>query len=311
MTGLTLRRYACEEDYWRIREFLRKVFLRNDRRQLSWQVARLDYWRWHVIPNCETCPPVADVTWIWENGNGDIAAVLTPENSGEAHLHIDPEFHTSDLEEEMLLVAGEHLSKPLEDGNRRKLSTMVFSDDPQRQNILESLGYRKTGHLEWGRYRILDEEITPVTPADGYTVRALGDEKELPARSWASWRAFHPNDPDSGYEGWEWYRNIQRIPMYRRDLDIVGVSPEGEIVAFCTVWYDDVTRTGYFEPVGRMPEHNVRGLMRGVLSLGLQRVQSLGATLATVGGTSFAANVLYASMFGLEADLSECWSKTW
>jgi len=46
---LTMRVYQTEEDYCRIRAFLREVFLLNDRRELSWHVARLDYWRWHGI----------------------------------------------------------------------------------------------------------------------------------------------------------------------------------------------------------------------------------------------------------------------
>ena len=39
---LTRRAYQTEDDYWRIRAFLREVFLLNDRRELCWQVARLD-----------------------------------------------------------------------------------------------------------------------------------------------------------------------------------------------------------------------------------------------------------------------------
>ena len=50
---LTMRPYGGEDDYWRIREFLREVFLRNGRREWTWQVARLDYWRWHVAANCQ------------------------------------------------------------------------------------------------------------------------------------------------------------------------------------------------------------------------------------------------------------------
>ncbi len=49
--------------------------------------------------------------------------------------------------------------------------------------------------------------------------------------------------------------------LYRRDLDIVAVAPGGEIAGFCTIWYDDVTRTGY-EPVGVVPEYHRRGLER-------------------------------------------------
>jgi hypothetical protein len=113
-------------------------------------------------------------------------------------------------------------------------------------------------------------------------VRALGEVEELPARSWASWRAFHPDEPDERYQGWEWYHNIQRIPLYRRDLDVVAVAPNGEIASFCTVWFDDVTRTGVFEPVGTAPEHQRRGLGKAVMCEGLQ-----------------------------EYDLSEPWAREW
>ena len=38
---------------------------------------------------------------------------------------------------------------------------------------------------------------------DYWRIRATGDVADLPARSWASWRAFHPEAPDEDYEGWE------------------------------------------------------------------------------------------------------------
>ena len=39
------------------------------------------------------------------------------------------------------------------------------------------------------------------------------------------------------------------------------------------------------------------------------RLRSLGATLATVGGSAFGANVLYASMFGMDSERYERWVK--
>ena len=91
-------------------------------------------------------------------------------------------------------------------------------------------------------------------------------------RSWLSWKAFHSDEPDERYEGWEWYRNVQRFPLYRRDLDLVAVAPDGELAAFCTVWFDDVTRTGSFELVGAHPAHQRRGLGRAVMYEGLRRL---------------------------------------
>jgi mycothiol synthase len=140
-------------------------------------------------------------------------------------------------------------------------------------------------------------------------VRSLGDDAELRARSWASWKAFHPNEPDVAYEGWGWYPNIQRAPLYRRELDIVAVASNGEVASFCTVWFDDVTRTGAFEPVGTAPAHQRQGLGKAVIGEGLRRLVCLGATLATVGSYNAPAHALYASMGFTSYDLAEPWVK--
>ena len=36
---------------------------------------------------------------------------------------------------------------------------------------------------------------------------------------------------------------LQSAPLYRRDLDIVAATPNGEIAAFSTISYDDYTRS--------------------------------------------------------------------
>jgi RimJ/RimL family protein N-acetyltransferase len=67
-----------EVDYWRIRNFLREVFLLNDRIERSWHAARLDHWRWHFIKTCELTPPFEQVTFTWQTQTGEIASVLHP-----------------------------------------------------------------------------------------------------------------------------------------------------------------------------------------------------------------------------------------
>jgi predicted N-acetyltransferase YhbS len=124
-----------------------------------------------------------------------------------------------------------------------------------------------------------------------------------------SWRVFHPDDPDDQSEGWEWYSNIQRAPLYRRDLDVVAVAPGGEFASFCTVWFDDVTRTGAFEPVGTAPAHQQRGVGKAVMCEGLRRLKRMGATMAYVGSFSAHAHALYASVGFTDYDLCEPWVK--
>jgi mycothiol synthase len=302
--------YSCrdEDDYWRIRAFLRDVFLLNDRREVGWQAARLDYWRWHGLENLHEYPSLDVCVFIWETFDGQVRAVLNPEGTGVAHLQIHPAAHTADLVEEMIVVAEEHLARPGPDG-KRKLQVWCNEHDDRRQRILARRGYVKGDWPEYQRRRFLDEPIPKVALAPGYGVRPLGDAEELPARSWVSWRAFHPDEPDDAYGGYEWYHNIQRMPLYRRDLDLVAVAPSGELAAFCTVWYDDVTRTGYVEPVGTAPEHRRRGLGKAVMYEALRRLRRMGATLAWVGSYSPAAHSLYASVGFTEYELSEPWVK--
>jgi len=102
--ALIRRLYQGEDDYWRIRAFLREVLLRNGLRELSWHVAEFDYWRWHLVANLGGWN-LADVVFLWETADGRLAAVLNPIMNGEAILHIHPDFRTPELEDEMLAVA--------------------------------------------------------------------------------------------------------------------------------------------------------------------------------------------------------------
>jgi len=46
-----MRPYQFEVDYWRMRQFLRVVFILYGRLKHSWHMARLDYARWHGCMN--------------------------------------------------------------------------------------------------------------------------------------------------------------------------------------------------------------------------------------------------------------------
>ena len=308
MTKTTSRTFQTEKDYWRIRAFFRAVHLASGGfTETCWQVARLDYWRWHVLLNCEQGLAPEDSITLWESAGGEIVAVLNTEGWGEAYLQIHPTWKTAALETEMLELAEEKLAHTEPEG--RTLTVWSSERDELLQNLLHGRGYRKQGQPDHQRQITLDRPLPEAHPAAGYTIRPLGGVEELPARSWVSWRAFHPDAPDEEYEGWEWYYNIQRQPLYRRDLDIVAVAPAGAVVGFCTLWYDDVTRTGYFEPVGVMPEHQQRGLGKAVMVEALRRFRWMGGQLATVGGFSPAANALYASVMGPEKILLQPWVK--
>jgi GNAT superfamily N-acetyltransferase len=270
---------------------------------------RWDYWRWHGIENMFHYR-LEEVVTLWEAA-GKIVAVLTPESIGEAFFQIRPSCHSAELLCEMLEVAEQKLADTKEDG-KKELIAWVNAEDAVHKEILAQRGYvRSKFFAEHMRRRPFSKPIPDSVLPAGYTVRALGEENELPARSWLSWKVFHPEEPDEKYEGWTWYYNIQRVPIYRRDLDIVAVAADGELAAFCTVWFDDITRRAVFEPVGTHPNHQKRGLGKAVMSEGLRRAQRLGATLATVSSYSAGAHALYDSMGFTDVDILEPWIREW
>jgi mycothiol synthase len=308
----SLRPYQTEDDFWKMREFLRRVFLLNDRLERSWHVARLEYARWHTCLNCAKVR-LEDVAFLWE-AEGEMAAFIMPDGGiGEAHASVHPAMRTRDLEEEMLLTAEEHLAETRADGSRR-LVTWAPGDDELRQDLLRQHGYSKGDWPEHQWRRDLDAPIPAAPVPTGYTIRPMGDGLELLERCYASGLGFHEGDIQVAVENRDdptWYRNIQTAPLYRRDLDLVAIAPDGAVAALCTVWFDDVTRSAYFEPVATVPAHQRKGLGRALLTEGLHRLQRMGATRAFVGGYSPEANALYRSVMGGEHELSEPWVKEW
>lgn len=307
---LDLHSRHTEEDYWRIRNFLRQVFLLNDRLEHSWNVARLDHWRWHLIQTCQFTPPFEQVTATWETPDGQIAAVVHPIDAVEIRVHIHPAFRIPELENEIFAYAEAHFAFQTSAGSQM-VYVPVFSDDALRQEALTRRGYSL--QPGWGHHwrRDLDAPLpAPPVPA-GYTIRSMGDESEHPARSWASWRAFHSDEPVSDYDGdSSWYRNFQSAPLYRRDLDVVAATPDGEIAAFCTIAYDDYTRSAVTVVVGTAAEHWRCGLGKAVMIEGMRRARHLGCRRIFSTATEEPADALYGSVMQA-MKVTDTWAKEW
>jgi mycothiol synthase len=306
------RSYQIEDDFWRMREFLREVLLLNGRREHSWHVARLDYARWHGCMNCSK-QRMEDVVFLWEVNEKIVSFIMAEGGYGNAHFSVHPSFSNLELEEEMFTVAEKNLAN-INENQKRSLEIWAPDVNKLRQEIANQRGYNKADCLEQQWRRELKEPIPDIPLAPGFTIRALGNDAELLERCYASGLGFHEGDIKIAAENRSdptWYRNIQTAPLYRRDLDLVAVSTTGAIAAFCTIWFDDVTRTAYYEPVATVPEYRKLGLGKTLLTEGLKRLQRMGALVAFVGGSSPHANALYQSVMGPNFDLYESWVKTW
>jgi GNAT superfamily N-acetyltransferase len=302
---LQMRPYRDDGDFWRMRDFLREVFLLNDRLERSWSLPRLDYWRWHYIKTVGT-EPMEQVTFLWETTDGKLGAAIYVIDS-EAYLAVHPHLRSPELENEMFACAEQNGSE-INPTGQRTLFALADEDDPLRQEVLRSRGYTYRDRPVYRWRRDLDAPLPEVKVAPGYTIRSMGDAGEYHARALASWHAFHPDEPDDAFSGGGWLANLQSAPLYRRDLDIVAEAPEGGIAAFSTIWYDDFTRSAVCVLVGSAPKYQRLGLGKAVISEGLRRLQNMGGRRVFANGFDPPANALYRSALGTSYR-AESWFK--
>jgi len=305
-----LKRYASPDDYWRVREFFRRLRRANPRPNGNWHVGSFDFWRWHWLENVVERSP--DELRYWESSGGAIVGVLVQGDPGVCHPMVDPSVGSEDLLHEMLGLAESEFSIALPDGQR---GVFAWSDakNARLNRVLEARGYELSsgGHAtEHHGWQATTEGPKPAAIPPGYVLRSMGDVAELPARSLASWRAFHPGVPDDGADPTgDWYRNIQRAPLYRRDLDVVAVAEDGDIAAFSTCYFDDVSRTGEIVLVGVAASHPQEDLGRAVILETLRRLHRLGAIGACLSWYESDPGPVYESAGFTDQEIARAWKK--
>ncbi|MBE0636202.1 GNAT family N-acetyltransferase [Candidatus Bipolaricaulota bacterium] len=305
-----MKQYVSPSDYWRSREFLRSLRRENPRPSETWHVGVFDYWRWHWLENVVERAP--HELRYWENAEGKMVSVLIQGDPGVCHPLMDSKIQTADLAHEMLSEAEKHLTTQMRDGRQ---VVFVWADvkDEFLNRILRERGYEmhESSHsTEHNAWQPLSSPPAPAHVPEGYVVRSMGDIDEHPARSLASWRAFHPGEADEGRDPTgAWYRNVQRAPLYRRDLDIVAVAENGDIVSFSTCYFDDVSRTGAFVLVGTAEAHQRKGLGKAVMTEALRRLHHLGAVGAYVSWYEAPEGALYESVGFTDQEIGQAWKK--
>jgi predicted N-acetyltransferase YhbS len=110
--------------------------------------------------------------------------------------------------------------------------------------------------------------------ADRPAVAALPSGFRLATRAGESQRPHHM----IGRNGAAVAERLQQCSLYRPDLDLVVYDVDDEVAAYGLFWADPVTRVGLVEPMRTEDRHQGRGLGRGVLTAGLERLAASGCT---------------------------------
>ena len=86
---------------------------------------------------------------------------------------------------------------------------------------------------------------------------------------------------------------LRQTTLYQPGLDLAVLAPDGSVAGYALFWHDPVTAVGLVEPVRVEDEHAGRGIGYAMISAGLDRLATAGATTLRISWESERAGELY------------------
>lgn len=294
MADWRARFYRDEADLQQMQALLMEARARTD----DWRYPHVGDLNWSFFLVASQLDPRAHVR-LWHDERGKLIAYAVLGVDPLFDVQVLPEYAWMGIEEEGLAWAEEqrlalcHVSPQRWSGG---LATGARQDDGRRMAFLEQHGFRRGQHVE---VNLLCSLWNPIAAGDvpaPYTLRAVAGTAESAARAeaehavWGEWSTGDIDGDDYAY--------LMQMPGYRRELDIVAVTPGGVVAAYANGWLDEVNHIGDLGPVGALPAHRRQGLTRAVLQECMRAMQAYGMARVCVstGESNLPALGLYHSL---------------
>lgn len=261
---ITYRRYKDVNDYKRICEFLQETYLSYDTRYYD----NINLFEFQCAlargedGNSKELDEVLNDIFLWFDGD-KLVAILDIET-----FCIAPDYRY--VFSDMVEVREKFFSE-------EDIEWGIFDDDEDFENVLKNKGYCKTREY-W-----VNRDI------DCSTVK--NDYNELPNGFYVN---LIPNlkDNDRAYIAYKLcygilfneaiFKNFYQTLTYRKELDLVIMSPDHEVVALCSGRYDEKNKMASFEAVSCYPEYRKKGIGKAMILYSLNEAKKLGAEKVTV-----------------------------
>lgn len=272
----------CEKnDIWIIRDFLQEVTGVFDGK-LNWPIDRLNF----TYAMSRSMNDVSEELYrecirIVELDGDIIAVVLTEgERRGEAFI----ESLSHDLDEALLNELFDHIEENLmlEEDDKKFVNLRIARDATKVIGLAKSRGYKK---LDWSEIRSkkMLTEILPFELPEGYKV-AEHKDISFEEKALGHGKAFGYDDkPVYLKRSEEGLKLLTTMKDYEEELDIHIINESNQVVAFCTMWYDEKNKCGFLEPVGTHPDFRRLGLAKNAIFYACNKIFERGATAVFVG----------------------------
>jgi RimJ/RimL family protein N-acetyltransferase len=289
---LSYRKFDKESDYDIMRHIVQHNCLQTGHLYPQLHVGNLDFDRF----GCDENPELNKKTWIVTDGEREIAFITAEKDeffittlSGFQHL-------TQDI----LKYVEENC---YDQGTT--ITTEANSEDKLLNSILEEQGYTKTDYFRYSGICDLSKIQKSTLLPHGFSIR-LTQKKDIARRV----ELF--GIPTGGIKiTTERYERLMNSPSYGDAIDLVVETENEEIIAYCTMWDDPISKTGILEPVACVEEFRRKGIMKSALLYGMNLLKERGTKYMYVGtgGKNIASQTLYKSVGFLEHGIDCEWQK--
>lgn len=262
--GTRYRDYTSD-DMMKVSRFLSHAHTQLNRPS-SWTIARFEFEIFFYQLRAGLLPEWEQNIGLWERDNGELAAVVC--RDGDFYFQLDTDHPQEELLCEMLEFI-EAKSAPA------AVKLAVPKGMSKLQELVQGRGYVHLPNESDNIISITLEKDFPVNIPVGFLLQC-GEEVSDQAKAQGHIMAFNYPGTAHAEQMLRLYGGIRQAPGYRPDLDLSLVNGQGEVVAFCNAFVDEVNRIGILEPVGTHVDYRLMGLGQAVIYEALNRLRFLG-----------------------------------
>jgi len=281
------RGYQDKSDLLAIGSLIRQIY-QLDPYYNSWSFALYDIWAQRKLGDQE----VFGITdWqqnirLWEEQKTGLLGAAV--------------FRDPDLVKMITFPEHQNLLIPMLDWVEARCRQKVISDkqlkietsdhNPFFEKLLVSQGYEKgSGYYIYREKDLTARQNELVILPPGFAIQHIASANDLKKFHCGTELVFNfPDNPDV-------YQILRQAPSFVPELDLIVLSPRGEIASFGSIWFDRSLSLAEFEPVGTVPEFRKLGLGSALIAEACNRLRTLGCRKVTVmsWSESVGANRLY------------------
>ncbi|MBI9011502.1 MAG: GNAT family N-acetyltransferase [Clostridiales bacterium] len=291
---LNYHRVDKESDYEVMRRIVQKRCASTGHLYTQMHVGNLDFERYAFRDNPDDF--LRNSWLITDNKSETIGFIMTEDD--EFFISLLPE--KNHLISEVIDYIEQHIYKT---GSKVIFDINIM--DSQMKDMLIKKGYTRTSSYRYSGFCDLSSIRSKTVLPRGYRIRKtnINDiERRVKLFVLAT----------GGVETTtERYKNLMNSPSYSDAFDLVVESPDGEIVAYCTIWNDPISKVAILEPLACIEEERRKGISKALLLDGMHKVKELKTQFVYVGtgGQNATSQTLYKSVGFKECGLNYEWEK--